>query len=188
MTKCFAEKRNVRTARADTARTYIRTYTGRNFICDKNVLENLIFRTRPLPPVKIKLSTILPGTCLICMSGRVTRLFAALDVTSTRDPFEIHFAQLWAAPISARLSKRRGRTLSPRNALTYIFTLNFGADQMTMLVPFIYFYFFFSLHENSITPKYIRAWGEKMTENSHTYLAADSHDGWRKPSKPLPVV
>lgn len=40
-----------------------RMYTGRSFICDKNVLENLIFKTR-LTSAKIKLSAMLPGTCL----------------------------------------------------------------------------------------------------------------------------
>ncbi|EFN65490.1 hypothetical protein EAG_16121 [Camponotus floridanus] len=40
-----------------------RMYTGRSFICDKNVLENLIFKTRPTS-AKIKLSAMLPGTCL----------------------------------------------------------------------------------------------------------------------------
>lgn len=51
-----------------------RKYRSR-FICDKNVLENLIFRTK-LFSAKIKLSTMLPCTCLICMPRRITHLLA----------------------------------------------------------------------------------------------------------------
>lgn len=69
-------------------------YRSRSFICDKNVLENLIFKTRPTS-AKIKLSAMLPATCLDLhaeKSNAPPSSSCSISLPLRHYRFEIHFS------------------------------------------------------------------------------------------------